>query len=173
MTRWGSGCGSVGRVVAPDTRDPLFKSQHRQKRYLHIADLNRKDKNKWKKSQGLARWVETLDLGFLTSFFIFFSIRFPSDRLSTLMTVSWLELEQPVELIENIFVDTYSTSKAYWHSNMHLGIVQSRIDLCVSLLQQKVKNNKTCRSKFIWQDAICKIRHDDVNFSWQVDRDST
>ena len=28
---WGSGCGSVGRAVASDTRGPRFKSSHRQK----------------------------------------------------------------------------------------------------------------------------------------------
>ena len=27
----GSGCGSVGRAFASDTRDPWFKSQHQQK----------------------------------------------------------------------------------------------------------------------------------------------
>ena len=27
----GSGCGTVGRVVASDTRDPWFESQHWQK----------------------------------------------------------------------------------------------------------------------------------------------
>ena len=30
---------------------------------------------------------------------------------------------------------------------------QSKLDLRVSLLQQKVNNNKTCRSNFIWQDT--------------------
>ena len=28
---WGSGCGSVGRAVASDTRGPQFESSHRQK----------------------------------------------------------------------------------------------------------------------------------------------
>ena len=28
---WGSGCGSVGRVVAPDTKDQQFESQHKDK----------------------------------------------------------------------------------------------------------------------------------------------
>ena len=31
----GSGCGSVGRMVASDTRDPRFKSSKRQKFYEH------------------------------------------------------------------------------------------------------------------------------------------
>ena len=30
LTPWGSGCGSVGRVVASDTRDPRIKSRHQQ-----------------------------------------------------------------------------------------------------------------------------------------------
>ena len=27
---WGSGCGSVGKAVASNTRGPLFESSHRQ-----------------------------------------------------------------------------------------------------------------------------------------------
>ena len=34
----GSGCGSVGRVVASNTRDPWFKSSHRQK-FSYIEHL--------------------------------------------------------------------------------------------------------------------------------------
>ena len=30
MVPWGSDGGSVGRAVASDTRDPWFKSQHRE-----------------------------------------------------------------------------------------------------------------------------------------------
>ena len=30
-----SGCGSVGRAVASDTRGPQFESSHRQKNYLY------------------------------------------------------------------------------------------------------------------------------------------
>ena len=40
-----SGCGAVGREVAFDTRDPKFKSSHRQF-YLLSTVLNRKDENK-------------------------------------------------------------------------------------------------------------------------------
>ena len=32
----GSGCGSVGRAVASDTRDPRFKSSHRQTFIEHL-----------------------------------------------------------------------------------------------------------------------------------------
>ena len=31
MVKWGSGCGSVGRAVASDTRGPRFESSHWQK----------------------------------------------------------------------------------------------------------------------------------------------
>ena len=35
----GSGCGSVGRAVASDTRGPRFESSHRQKKYIFIEHL--------------------------------------------------------------------------------------------------------------------------------------
>ena len=34
----GSGCGSVGRAVASDTRDPRFESSHRQI-YIYILNI--------------------------------------------------------------------------------------------------------------------------------------
>ena len=40
---WGSGCGSVGREVASDTRDPRFESRHRQNFFYQLH--NRKDEN--------------------------------------------------------------------------------------------------------------------------------
>ena len=50
----GSGCGSVGRAVASDTRDPRFESNHRQKNYiLNICLLSTvywKDENKEKEA---------------------------------------------------------------------------------------------------------------------------
>ena len=48
-----SGCGSVGRVVASDTRDPQFKSYHRQNFIYPIVNqlYNRKDKNSEKEAQ--------------------------------------------------------------------------------------------------------------------------
>ena len=40
--------------------------------------------------------------------------------------------------------------------NVLYGIVQPRIDLCDSLLQQKVNNNnKTCKPNFSWQEPKC------------------
>ena len=45
----GSGGGSVGRVAASDTRDPRFKSQHRQS-FVYQLELNRKDENKEKEA---------------------------------------------------------------------------------------------------------------------------
>ena len=35
----GSGCGSVGKVVASNIRGPRFESSHRQKNYLYIEHL--------------------------------------------------------------------------------------------------------------------------------------
>ena len=48
----GSGCGSVGRSVASDTRDLWFKSRHRQNFIYQIIYqlFNRKDKNKEKEA---------------------------------------------------------------------------------------------------------------------------
>ena len=45
----GSGCGSVGRVVASNTRDPWFESSHRQKFILNVNF--RKDKNQQKRGR--------------------------------------------------------------------------------------------------------------------------
>ena len=39
----GSGCGSVGRAVASDTKDPRFKSRHPQNFIYQL--YNRKDEN--------------------------------------------------------------------------------------------------------------------------------
>ena len=37
----GSGCGSVGRAVASNTRGPRFESSHRQKFYIeHLFTVN-------------------------------------------------------------------------------------------------------------------------------------
>ena len=44
----GSGCGSVGRAVAFDTRDPQFESRHRQNFIYQL--YNRKDENKEKEA---------------------------------------------------------------------------------------------------------------------------
>ena len=38
ITRTGSGCVSVGRAVASDTRGPRFESSHRQK-FIYIKHL--------------------------------------------------------------------------------------------------------------------------------------
>ena len=35
---WGSGCDSVGRAVASDTRRPRFESSHRQK-FIYILNI--------------------------------------------------------------------------------------------------------------------------------------
>ena len=45
----GSGCGSVGRAVASDTRDPPFESRH-QHNYINRF-YNRNDKNKEKEAR--------------------------------------------------------------------------------------------------------------------------
>ena len=35
-----SGCGSVGRAVASDTRGPMIKSSHQQKKLFQIFTIN-------------------------------------------------------------------------------------------------------------------------------------
>ena len=45
----GSGCGSVGRAVASDSRDPWFESRHRQNFIFQL--YNRKDENKEKEAE--------------------------------------------------------------------------------------------------------------------------
>ena len=51
----GSGCGSVGRAVASNTRGPRFESSHRQK-FIYTLNISllstvyRKDENKGKKA---------------------------------------------------------------------------------------------------------------------------
>ena len=44
----GSGCGSFGRAIASDTRDPQFKSRHWQNIIYQL--YNRKDENKEKEA---------------------------------------------------------------------------------------------------------------------------
>ena len=44
----GSGCGSVGRAVTSDSRDPRFESYHRQNFIYQL--YNRKDENKEKEA---------------------------------------------------------------------------------------------------------------------------
>ena len=51
FTVLGSGCGSVGRAVASNSRGPLFVSSHRQKYILNInCQLYWKDENKEKEA---------------------------------------------------------------------------------------------------------------------------
>ena len=52
MQKRGSGCGSVGRVVATNSKGPQFESSHRQKYILNIyGQLYRKDENKEKEAE--------------------------------------------------------------------------------------------------------------------------
>ena len=45
-----SGCGSVGRVVASDTRGLQFESSHRQN-FIHVFTINCIEKTKLKKKR--------------------------------------------------------------------------------------------------------------------------
>ena len=54
----GSGCGSVGRTVASDTRDPRFESSHRQK-FVNCQLCIEKTKIK-KKRPGMAHLKKTI-----------------------------------------------------------------------------------------------------------------
>ena len=53
----GSGCGSVGRAVAFDTRGPRFDSSHRQNFIEHLFIINCIEKTKIKKKRpGMAHF---------------------------------------------------------------------------------------------------------------------
>ena len=53
----GSGCGSVGRAVAFDTRSPQFESSHRQNFIEHLFIINCIEKTKInKKRPGMAHF---------------------------------------------------------------------------------------------------------------------
>ena len=55
----GSGCGSVGRVVAFDTRGPRFDSSHRQNFIEHLFIINCIEKTKInKKKPGMAHFFK-------------------------------------------------------------------------------------------------------------------
>ena len=47
----GSGCGSVGRAVAFDIRDPRFGSSHQQTFIKHLFNVNCVEKTKIKKKE--------------------------------------------------------------------------------------------------------------------------
>ena len=47
----GSGCGSVDRAVASDTRDPRFESRHWQTFIKHLFTVNCVEKTKIKKKE--------------------------------------------------------------------------------------------------------------------------
>ena len=47
----GSGCGSVGRAVASDTRGPRFKSSHWQNYIEHLFTVNCIEKTKIRKKR--------------------------------------------------------------------------------------------------------------------------
>ena len=55
----GSGCGSVGRAVAFDTRGPRFDSRHRQNFIEHLFIINCIEKTKInKKRPGMAHFLK-------------------------------------------------------------------------------------------------------------------
>ena len=55
---WTSGCGSVGRVVASDTRGLRFESSHRQN-FIHVFTINCVEKTKIKKKgPGMAPFLK-------------------------------------------------------------------------------------------------------------------
>ena len=61
----GSGCGSVGRAVASDTRGPRFESSHRQKfnieQLLDTVNCVLKRRKIKKKRPGMAHFLKKFD----------------------------------------------------------------------------------------------------------------
>ena len=54
MEKLGSGCGSVGRVVASDSRGPRFKSNYNEPIYCYLLLAVEYTKIKGKKMPGMA-----------------------------------------------------------------------------------------------------------------------
>ena len=73
LTKWmGSGCGSVSRAVASDTRDLRFESRHRQKFIYQLYNRKRKKENKAGNGPSLkkhlTRWIKvSMVIKFLSS----------------------------------------------------------------------------------------------------------
>ena len=51
MSIVGSGCGSIGRAVASNTRDPRFEFSHQQTFIEHLFTVNCVEKTKIKKKR--------------------------------------------------------------------------------------------------------------------------
>ena len=59
----GSGCGSVGRAVAYDTRGPQFDSSHQQNFIEHLFIINCIEKTKInKKRPGVAHFLKKVNV---------------------------------------------------------------------------------------------------------------
>ena len=59
----GSGCGSVGRVVTSDTRDPRFESSHWRTFSEQLFTVNSVEKSKIKKKRpGMANLKNLLEV---------------------------------------------------------------------------------------------------------------
>ena len=69
----GSGCGSVGRAVAFDTRGPRFESSHRQKfiniEHLYTVNcvLKRRNKEKYAGNGPLKKLICSIDTTILSA----------------------------------------------------------------------------------------------------------
>ena len=58
--------------------------------------------------------------------------------------------------MKHVVIDIYKqNSSGPGTVNMHFGVVESRIDPCVSSWSQQNVESKTVRSNFIWQDPKC------------------
>ena len=56
----GSGCGSVGKAVASDTRDPRFESSHWQNLYVLPNCIEKRKITKWAHLKNLPVGFQTL-----------------------------------------------------------------------------------------------------------------
>ena len=64
---FGSGCGSVGRAVASNSRGPPFESSHRQEFIYWTFTVNRIEKTKVKKKRPGMAHLKKIDYDFDTS----------------------------------------------------------------------------------------------------------
>ena len=107
----GSGCGTVGRAVASDTRGPLFEYSHRQFYLLtNVLKLFWKDENKEVKRSGMAQFKKVKIL-------IFKIVRHAVERLLTiqcLVSLKWFNKQKVIPVFINAS-NTWPSFNCSWN----------------------------------------------------------